>query len=139
VALTPDAAGRLLRLRIEREAYAALCGVRLPGDAFVFCPDPDGANPRDPQWFSGAFRYAKKRAAKVGVAGLEGVRAYDVRHFMGSQLLAHGMAPAVVAERMGNSQRTMDAFYRHAVPARDQAAADLMARILQKGEPRADR
>lgn len=133
VAVTPAAASRLLRLRVERESQAAICGVHLSADAFVF-PNPefaDGSRPRDPQWFSGSFRYAKRRAAKAGVEGLERVRPYDVRHFMGTQLLAHGMAPAVVAERMGNSQRTMDQFYRHAVPAQDQAAADLMARIMQ--------
>lgn len=134
VALTPAAASRLMRLRAGQEANAALAGTALVADAYVF-PHPEalnGSTPRDPQWFSGAFRYAKKRAAKAGVTGLDGVRAYDVRHFMGTQLLAHGVAPAVVAERMGNSQRTMDAFYRHAVPAKDQAAADLMARIMNE-------
>jgi integrase len=133
VALDPVAAGRLLALRTAQEVRAALGDVELRQDAFVF-PAPtaiDGGQPRDPNWFSGAFRYAKKRAAKAGLEGLEKVRPYDVRHFMISQLLAHGESPAVVAERAGNSQRTMDAFYRHAVPARDQAAAELMARILR--------
>jgi integrase len=133
VALDPVAAGRLLALRTGQETRAALCGVTLAPDAFVF-PAPfalDGRAPRDPGWFSGAFRNAKKRAARAGVVGLAGVRPYDVRHFMITQMLAHGVAPAVVAERAGNSARTMDAFYRHAVPAQDQAAAELMARILR--------
>jgi integrase len=101
----------------------------------VFSGAPDGSQPRNPGWFSGGFRNAKKRATKAGIGGLAGVRPYDVRHFMITQLLAHGVAPAVVAERAGNSQRTMDAFYRHAVPAQDQAAAELMARIMREASP----
>lgn len=133
VALDAGPAGRLMALRTHQEARAALCGIELADTAFVFSAVPDGSEPRFPSWFSGGFRNAKQRAARAGLTGLAGVRPYDVRHFMGTQLLAHGVAPAVVAERMGNSQRTMDAFYRHAVPAKDQAAADLMAKIMSGG------
>lgn len=131
VALDQAAAGRLLALRAHAEARAALCGVALPPDAFVFSGAADSSEPRAPAWFSGSFRNAKKRAAKAGITGLSKVRPYDVRHFMITEMLGHGVAPAVVAERAGNSQRTMDAFYRHAVPAKDQDAAELMARILR--------
>lgn len=130
VALDHLAAAHLMGLRTHQEANAALCGISLPADAYVFSNGPEGTVPRLPSWFTGGFRRAKKRAARAGIDGLTAVRPYDVRHFMGTQLLAHGVAPAVVAERMGNSQRTMDAFYRHAVPAKDQAAADLGLRIL---------
>jgi integrase len=132
VALDAGPASRLMALRTHQEARAALCGISLPDTAYVFSGAPDGSEPRNPNWFSGGFRNAKKRAAKAGIGGLAGVRPYDVRHFMITQLLAHGVAPAVVAERAGNSQRTMDAFYRHAVPAQDQAAAELMARIMRE-------
>lgn len=131
VALDQAAADSLLRLRARAEGNAALCGLSLPETAYVFSTDVEGLQPRLPSWFSGAFRYAKKRASKAGVTGLSQVRPYDVRHFMITQLLAHGIAPAVVAERAGNSQRTMDAFYRHAEPAKDQAAAELMARVMR--------
>jgi integrase len=132
VALDAGPASRLMALRTHQEARAALCGIGLPPTAFVFSGAPDGSEPRNPGWFSVGFRNAKARAAKAGLGGLAGVRPYDVRHFMITQLLAHGVAPAVVAERAGNSQRTMDAFYRHAVPAQDQAAAELMARIMRE-------
>lgn len=131
VALDEAVTGRLMALRGHAEAKAALCGVHLADDAFVFSPDPDGRRPRNPNWFSAGFRSAKTRAAKKGIGGLDKVRPYDVRHHMCTQMLAHGIEPAVVAERAGNSARTMDAFYRHAVPARDQAAAELMARIMR--------
>ena len=131
VALDAGPASRLMALQTHQAARAALCGVPLPADAYVFSGAPDGTVPRHPGWFSTGFRNAKKRAEEAGVGGLAGVRPYDVRHFMISQMLAHGMAASVVAERAGNSQRTMDAFYRHAVPAQDQAAADLMARIMR--------
>jgi site-specific recombinase XerD len=131
VALDAGPAARLMALRTHQEAKAALCGISLPQDAFVFSGEPDGSLPRHPGWFSASFRNAKARAAKAGIV-LAGVRPYDVRHFMCSTMLAHGVAPAVVAERAGNSMRTMDSHYRHAVPAADQAAADLMARIMRE-------
>lgn len=135
VALDAAVAGRLLALRAQAEANAALCGIELADDAFVFSASPDGREPRNPGWFSAGFRNARTRAQKNGVQGLDKVRAYDVRHHMCTQMLAHGIEPAVVAERAGNSARTMDAFYRHAVPARDQAAAELMARIMREAQP----
>lgn len=131
VALDPVVVTRLLTLRVRRETEAALCGVELDRDAYVFSAVPDGTGPRPPSWFSGGFRRAKQRATQAGLGGLAGVRPYDVRHFMITQLLGHGVAPAVVAERAGNSARTMDAFYRHAVPAQDRAAAELMGRIMR--------
>lgn len=132
VAIDQAVAGRLMALRAHAEARAALCGTTLSADSFVFSAAPDGSEPRNPNWFSSNFRTAKKRAAEKGISGLDNVRPYDVRHHMCSQMLAHGIEPAVVAERAGNSARTMDAFYRHAVPARDQAAAELMARIMRE-------
>lgn len=131
VALDQAVAGRLLALRAQAEANAALCGVQLATGAYVFSASADGCSPRNPGWFSAEFRNARARAIKAGLDGLAGVRPYDVRHHMCTQMLAHGIEPAVVAERAGNSARTMDAFYRHAVPARDQAAAELMARIMR--------
>jgi integrase len=131
VAIDAAPASRLMALKAHQEARAALCGVPLADDAYVFSGAPDGTEPRHPGWFSVGFRNAKARAAKAGIGGLAGVRPYDVRHFMITQMLAHGATPAVVAERAGNSQRTMDAFYRHAVPAQDQVLADLMARIMR--------
>lgn len=131
VALDQDVSGRLLALRAHAEANAALCGAQLDDDAYVFSSSPDGRTPRNPSWFSAGFRNARARATKAGIKGLDNVRPYDVRHFMCTNLLAHGIEPAVVAERAGNSARTMDAFYRHCVPARDQAAAELMARIMR--------
>jgi integrase len=132
VAVDEAVTGRLLAHRVQAETKAALCGAQLADDAYVFSVAADGTEPRNPAWFSGSFRNAKRRATKAGLKGLEGVRPYDVRHHMCTQLLAHGVEPAVVAERAGNSARTMDAFYRHAVPARDQAAAELMARIMRE-------
>lgn len=109
---------------------AAACGVDLVDDPYVFSPELDGSRPYHAKWSTQAFARAKARAAKAGIGGLDQVRLYDIRHFMGTQMLAHGVPIAVVAERMGNSARTMDAFYRHAVPASDRAAAELMAKIL---------
>jgi integrase len=132
VALDEAVTGRLLAQRIRAETRAALCGVALAGDAYVFSAAADGSAPRNPAWFSGSFRNAKRRATTAGITGLGDVRPYDVRHHMCTQMLAHGIEPSVVAERAGNSARTMDSFYRHAVPARDQAAAELMARIMRE-------
>lgn len=134
IAVDEDVAGRLLAHRVRAETRAALCCVQLSDTAYVFSATADGSIPRNPAWFSSNFRNAIIRAKKKGLGGLDKVRPYDVRHHMCTQMLAHGIEPAVVAERAGNSARTMDAFYRHAVPARDQAAAELMARIMREAK-----
>jgi|GEM_PF-1625959 len=119
-------------LRAHRDAAVALavdCGEYLRGDAYVFSPDPAGRRPYRPDWATKTYARLRARAAAAGIAGLERVRLYDVRHFMATQLLAAGCPAAVVAERMGSSERTLDHHYRHAVPARDRAAADMMDAI----------
>jgi len=129
------AAVRAHRRRAVERALA--CATTLPDHAYILSPEPDGSAPYHPSWATQAYGRARARATADGVVGLAGVRFYDFRHFMGSEMLAAGVPISVVAERMGNSARTMDLHYRHAVPAADRAAADTMDTIMGRAtQPR---
>ncbi len=71
-----------------------------------------------------------KRAAKQ--AGLPaGVRLYDLRHSMATLLLAAGVNPKVVAERLGHSGVAMTLqVYCSVLPSMQEQAADQIGRLL---------
>lgn len=64
-------------------------------------------------------------------AGLPRIRFHDLRHACASLMLAGGVHPKVVQERLGHSSIavTMDV-YSHVMPGMDQAAAEKMDNIL---------
>ena len=62
--------------------------------------------------------------------GCEGVRLHDWRHYNATQLLAAGVDPATVANRLGHTVPVLLSTYAHAVPARDHAAASVIADSL---------
>jgi integrase len=63
--------------------------------------------------------------------GLPRVRIHDLRHLQASLLLAAGVHPKVVAERLGHSrvQVTLDT-YSHVASGLQRAAADVLDRLL---------
>jgi hypothetical protein len=140
---TPTAKRRLRKVALSRSANAALASHRarrlelavmaglggLDPEGFVFAEGAAGTVPRRPDWMTGRFYDAKLAAAAAGVRGVERCRLYDVRHFMATESLAAGIEAAVLAERMGNSQHTIEHYYRHAAPAKDREAADIMDAI----------
>ena len=68
------------------------------------------------------------------IAGHPTVRLHDLRHYSITQLLAAGVDPVTVSNRVGHSTTTMTLDrYGHMVPARDQQAAD-MIRDITLGE-----
>ena len=111
-------------LREHRRALVEidlLTGYRRPPGALLFCAGPDGLTPRRPDGISQRWRRTST------AHGLLGVRLHDLRHYTATELLAGGVDPVTVAGRLGHSTpsttlRTYAAF----VPARDQAAADLL-------------
>ena len=64
-----------------------------------------------------------------GSVGLEALRFHDLRHLHATALLAAGVPVNTVADRMGHAsaRMTLDV-YAHAIPAHDQAAADVIGR-----------
>lgn len=63
--------------------------------------------------------------------GLVGVRLHDIRHYVGTELLAQGFDPVTVAGRLGHSRvtTTLD-IYAHFRPANDRLAAEALGRAL---------
>jgi integrase len=115
----------LTEQRREAEARATVAGIVLPDDAFIFSDELDGSRPWSPDRLTRAFTILRT------AAGLHQVRLHDLRHFMATQMLANGVAIAVVSERLGhvNPHVTLK-IYTHALANGDEAAADMLARIL---------
>lgn len=116
-------------LRHWRVAMAerALASVgSLARDPFVFTDSFDGSRPWRPD--TGTHRFARIRA-RSGVPST--VRLHDLRHYVATMLLASGVDAKTVASRLGHSRvATTTDLYARALPARDQAAADVLERAL---------
>src|SRR3990170_5414573 len=94
----------------------ALLGVALKDDDLMFAW-PDG-RPMLPDSVSHA------REKLVNRLGLKGVRLHDTRHTHASLMLAQGIHPKIVSERLGHSSIviTLDT-YSHVTPGLQEAAA----------------
>ena len=65
-------------------------------------------------------------------AGVPRIRPYDLRHTSASLLLASGVHPKVVAERLGHSNVTLTlTTYSHVLPTLQQDAADTLGALLK--------
>ena len=127
IALSPDL---LLDLAIHRglmERRAELFETTLDPDAYIFSDDPDQARPWYPPIVSEMVTRLKRRHGITAPRLLHGLR-----HHAATNMLANGIDPAVGAERLGHSSTKMFLdTYADATPARDQAAAELLGRILR--------
>lgn len=104
--------------REQAEALLRL-GVRQDGETLI-CAREDGA-PKQPRSLSHKF------AEFVGRAGVPRVRFHDLRHSHATQLLAQGVHPKIVQERLGHSSIaiTLD-LYSH---VSDTLQANAVARL----------
>jgi integrase len=95
-------------------------------EAFVF--SSDGHGPWRPNWVTKQFiRY--RRDANVGT-----FRLHDLRHFMATTMLAHGVPVVTVSERLGHARASTTLnVYAHSIPGADQEAAKLVARLIHRG------
>lgn len=131
VAMSESTTAALRRHRQFRTEMALAAGLRLGPESFVFSPDPDGSGPRVPDWPSTEWRRSSRRAERdAGIAGLEKVRLYDVRHFFAQRLLGAGIKEVEIAQLMGNSPSTMRYHYASAISPGGREAADAMDLIL---------
>jgi integrase len=114
-------------LKAHRGALAEL-DLRLAREDGYVLPGTDGGV-RHPERFSRSFvaRVARARKA-LGEDALPAIRLHDVRHSHATALLAAGVHPKVVQERLGHAtiSITMDV-YSHALPSLQRAAVDLFA------------
>ncbi len=67
-------------------------------------------------------------------AGVPRIRPYDLRHSCASLLLAAGVSPKVVGERLGHSSPAFTlAVYSHVLPTLQKDAADTLGALLRQG------
>ncbi len=123
VTLGKDTTQVLVDHHRRSKEQAKVVGVTLGPDSFVFSDD-GGVSHWSLGWPSHAWRRCSERA-KVDV-----VRLHDLRHTAASQMLMAGVPISVVAERLGCTEGNILRTYRHFIPGADQAAADLMDRLL---------
>jgi integrase len=106
VPLPKFALEELRRWKREQAERLLKLGVRLSGETLV-CAREDG-KAKQPESLTHEFTYL------VGRAGIPRVRFHDLRHSHATQLLANGVHPKIVQERLGHStiSVTMD-LYSH--------------------------
>lgn len=128
IPLTDDATRELKTWRKQQLQERLLLGEAYQDNTLVFCHE-DGT-PIDPRGFTKHFqRWLEK-------AGLPKVRLHDLRHTHASLLLARGVHPKVVQERLGHSSITMTLdLYSHLTPGLQEAAAATLNGLLKERNP----
>ena len=87
---------------------------------------PDGT-PEKPDHVTEAFRWLARRL------GLQGMRLHDLRHTHASLMLAQGVHPKMVSERLGHSSIVITLnTYSHVVPGLQEAAAMRFEGLVSK-------
>ena len=127
VPLTGSSLEMLHEHRTRSERDASLLGRELEPDDFVFAGLD--REPYRPDSLSAAFRHAATRAE------LPGVHFQVARHTHASLLLAAGVHPKVVSERLGHSTIaiTIDT-YSHVLPGLQREAADKLDSLFPLGQ-----
>ena len=106
--------------RTRAEVRTEALGVELADDAFVWSQAADHMEPWRPDRVSGAFTALRNREHMPHVC------LNDLRHFSATQLVAAGLDPGLIAGRLGDNASVLLRIYGHVVPARDQAAAEMV-------------
>lgn len=123
VALDRGTVHVLLEHKRACERTAELFEHALSASDFMFAKS-DG-QPWEPDAYSRAWRAVCKRL------GLPGLRFHDLRHSAASLLLASGIAPHVVSERLGHAKVSFTMqVYGHVLPTQQAEAAERLAGIL---------
>jgi integrase len=119
------ATSRLLEQhRRDAEVAAETLGVPLRGSAYLFSLQPGNESPLRPDGVSARFA---KVADRAGVR----CRFHDLRHLCGTQMIAAGVDPKTVADRLGHSTPVVTlAFYTHSVSATQREAADVIGAVI---------
>ena len=121
VALPGYAIEELRRLKLQQAEELLVLGVRQSGDTLV-CGRADG-EPLQPRSLTHEFAVLMSRI------DLPRVRFHDLRHSAATQLLAIGVHPKIVQERLGHSTiaTTMNLYSHVAETMQEEAAAKLDA------------
>jgi integrase len=121
--LIDDESVTMLRRHLETiAAIAEECGAAIGPNCFVFSELPGNTEPMRVWFVDWHFSRLRKQL------GLTRTRIHDLRHFQATQLLNSGVAPQVVAARLGHSDATITmSVYAHTDAVQDRKAANLGA------------
>ncbi len=111
------------------EVRCAALGIELAADAFVWSQVAYHAEPWRPDRVVEVAFTALRNREKLFHICLN-----DLRHFSATQLVAAGIDPRLVAGRLGHDASVLLKIYSHVIPARDQAAAQLLGELMS-GKP----
>jgi integrase len=114
----------LAELRLEQDALARSCGLKLTPESFVFSFEPGGGIPPHPDTISHVFAKVRTKA-KVA----SDIHLHSLRHFHATQI------DSVISEaqkqvRLGWSTVQMARHYTDGVPEEDRRAADHIGLLL---------
>jgi integrase len=125
VAIDQATIERLVEHRRRAEARANSNGVEVVGTAFVFSADRDGSVPWLPN------RVTKEFIRHLRRSGVGRFRLHDLRHFMATQMLGHGVAVVTVAQRLGHARASTTLnVYGHCIPGADRDAASFISNLI---------
>lgn len=126
VAMSETLTRALLTHKEEQEEEKRVLGSRYMDEGLVFCR-PDGGRYHLESISRTQFNKLQEQA------GVPRIRFHDLRHTHASWMLANGVHPKVVSERLGHSSITitMDT-YSHVIPGVDREAAEGLDVLLEE-------
>ncbi len=127
VALSTDVVSLLKKHRIEQNEERLQSGPLWKDNGLVFCSEV-GTMLEDKAVRRAFYRICDR-------ASVPRIRPYDLRHSSASLLLAAGIHPKVVAERLGHANVNLTLnLYSHVLPGLQQDAADTLEALLRNGD-----
>ena len=125
VAIDEATMERLVEHRRRADARAQANGVELADSAFVFSAQCDGSRRGLPN------RVTKEFIRHLRRSGVGRFRLHDLRHFMATQMLGHGVAVVTVAQRLGHARASTTLnVYGHCIPGADRDAARFISNLI---------
>ena len=126
VAIDHATIDRLVEHRRRAEARAAANGSSSPTTPSCSVRRPDGSTPWPPNRVTKTFI---GHLPPLPVCGR--FRLHDLRHFMATQMLAHGVAVVTVSQRLGHARASTTLnVYGHCIPGADRDAAHFIADLI---------
>jgi integrase len=130
IALDPSTIAVLRAHRDRVNERAAMAGVSLSPDAYVWSQDLDAATPYRPDRVTGAFRTLRDRLE------LPHVTFHSLRHFTATTLAAEGVGIRTIAGRLGHANPGITLrTYAHFLDAADREAATAIGEALAGIQP----
>ena len=124
LALDPVSLAVLMEKKARAEVRSAALSIELAADTFVWSQVADHSEPWRPDRVLGAFTALCNTEKRFHIC------LNDLCHFSATQLVAARIDPRLAAGRFGHGASVLLEIYSHVIPARDQAAAQLLGELM---------